>query len=518
MCTHVSGCLFMSSINNKRIAKNTLFLYFRMLLIMLVTLYTSRIVLKALGIGDFGIYNVVAGFVSMLSFLNTSIANGFQRFFNFELGKEQIGKVKRMFSVSLSIQIGLSLLILLLAETVGLWFLNASMNIPSDRIIAANWVYQSAVFMLIITLFRAPYDAIVIANEKMEFYAYIGICEVLFKFLIVYFLVKISYGLLICYAILTLLVTGGIFICYIFFAHKRFAYLRFSPVVDRGVMKQMLGFSGWNILGSLAHLMKEQGANILLNIFFGPTVNAARGIAFQIQSGVTVFVGNFQLAARPQMIKSYAASDIFGLISLFYRISRFSFLLLWLMALPLLFKIDFILSLWLGEDIPPLSALFSILSLLIALTESFASPLTTVVHATGRMRKFQMICSSIILFIVPLSYVVLKIGFQPESVMYVSLFVLVMVHVVRLYLLKELISYSVREYVTCVLFPCVKVAIFTLLIAYVVNYQLGGAILSIFQILLTLLLTAIILVFVGLNVEERGSIFQLVRNYYEKFK
>ena len=250
----------------------------------------------------------------------------------------------------------------------------------------------------------------------------------------------------------------------------------------------------------------------------GPTVNAARGIAFQIQSGVTVFVGNFQLAARPQMIKSYAASDIFGLISLFYRISRFSFLLLWLMALPLLFKIDFILSLWLGEDIPPLSALFSILSLLIALTESFASPLTTVVHATGRMRKFQMICSSIILFIVPLSYVVLKIGFQPESVMYVSLFVLVMVHVVRLYLLKELISYSVREYVTCVLFPCVKVAIFTLLIAYVVNYQLGGAILSIFQILLTLLLTAIILVFVGLNVEERGSIFQLVRNYYEKFK
>ena len=215
MCTHVSGCLFMSSINNKRIAKNTLFLYFRMLLIMLVTLYTSRIVLKALGIGDFGIYNVVAGFVSMLSFLNTSIANGFQRFFNFELGKEQIGKVKRMFSVSLSIQIGLSLLILLLAETVGLWFLNASMNIPSDRIIAANWVYQSAVFMLIITLFRAPYDAIVIANEKMEFYAYIGICEVLFKFLIVYFLVKISYDLLICYAILMLLVTGGIFICYI---------------------------------------------------------------------------------------------------------------------------------------------------------------------------------------------------------------------------------------------------------------------------------------------------------------
>lgn len=501
----------MSLINNKRIAKNTLFLYFRMLLIMLVTLYTSRVVLKALGVEDFGIYNVVGGFVSMLSFLNTSIANGFQRFFNFELGKERFSKVKQMFSVSLSIQIGLSLLVLLLAETVGLWFLNAAMNIPPDRIVAANWVYQSVVFMLIISLFRAPYDAIVIANEKMGFYAYIGICEVLFKFLVAYLLAKIPYDLLISYAILMLLVTGGIFICYVFFAHVKFAYLRFSPIIDRGLTKQMLSFSGWNIWGSLAHLMKGQGVNVLLNVFFGPTVNAARGIAFQIQSGVTVFVGNFQLAARPQMIKSYAAGDVIGLISLFYRISRLSFLLLWLMVLPLLFKMDFILSLWLGEDVPPLSTLFSILSLLIALTESFASPLTTVVHAIGRMKKFQTICSSVILSVVPLSYGVLKMGFQPESVMYVSLFVLVIVHVVRLYLLKELISYSVREYVANVLFPCVKVVAVTLLIAYGINYQLGEIIMSVIQILLTLLFTAIIIVFVGLNAEERKAIFKMMR-------
>lgn len=330
----------MQLINNKRIAKNTLFLYFRMLLIMLVTLYTSRVVLKSLGVEDFGIYNVVGGFVSMLSFLNTSIANGFQRFFNFELGKERIGTVKRMFSVSLSIQIGLSLLILLLAETVGLWFLNASMNIPSDRIVAANWVYQCSVLMLIITLFRAPYDAIIIANEKMDFYAYIGICEVVFKFLIAYVLVKVPYDVLVSYAILMAFVTIGIFICYVFFVHARFAYLHFVPIIDKGLMRQMLGFSGWNVIGSLAHLMKGQGVNIVLNVFFGPVVNAARGIAFQIQSGVTVFVGNFQLAARPQMIKSYAAGDVSGLISLFYRISRFSFLLLWLIILPLLFKIN----------------------------------------------------------------------------------------------------------------------------------------------------------------------------------
>ena len=194
---------------------------------MLVTLYTSRVVLKSLGVEDFGIYNVVGGFVSMLSFLNTSIANGFQRFFNFELGKERIGTVKRMFSVSLSIQIGLSLLILLLAETVGLWFLNASMNIPSDRIVAANWVYQCSVLMLIITLFRAPYDAIIIANEKMDFYAYIGICEVVFKFLIAYVLVKVPYDVLVSYAILMAFVTIGIFICYVFFVHARFAYLHY---------------------------------------------------------------------------------------------------------------------------------------------------------------------------------------------------------------------------------------------------------------------------------------------------
>lgn len=507
----------MQLINNKRIAKNTLFLYFRMLLIMLVTLYTSRVVLKALGVEDFGIYNVVGGFVSMLSFLNTSIANGFQRFFNFELGREHIDKVKRMFSVSLSIQIGLSLLILLLAETVGLWFLNASMNIPSDRIVAANWVYQCSVLMLIVTLFRAPYDAIVIANEKMDFYAYVGIFEVVFRFLIAYFLVNIPCDLLISYAALMLFVTLGIFICYFFFAHVRFKYLHFVPIVDRSLTKEMLGFSGWNVLGSLAHLLKGQGVNIVLNIFFGPVVNAARGIAFQIQSGVTVFVGNFQLAARPQMIKSYAADDIEGLLSLFYRISRFSFLLLWLMALPLLFKIDFILSLWLGKDVPPLSALFSVLSLLIALTESFASPVTTIVHATGHMKKFQTICSFIILSIVPLSYVVLKMGFQPESVMYVSLFVLIIVHAVRLYLLKELIPYSVREYAVCVLFPCIKVVAITVLLAYIVNYQSNEGLTSIIQLLLTLFLALIIVVFVGINVEERNSIFQLVRNFCKKF-
>lgn len=276
-------------------------------------------------------------------------------------------------------------------------------------------------------------------------------------------------------------------------------------------MRQMLGFSGWNVIGSLAHLMKGQGVNIVLNVFFGPVVNAARGIAFQIQSGVTVFVGNFQLAARPQMIKSYAAGDVSGLISLFYRISRFSFLLLWLIILPLLFKIDFILSLWLGEDVPPLSALFAILSLLIALTESFASPLTTIVHATGRMKKFQIICSSIILSIVPLSYIILKMKFQPESVMYVSLFVLIIVHGARLYLLKELIAYSVREYVICVLFPCMKVIVFTLFLAYFINYHSSNLIMSVIQILLTLLFTTIIVFFVGLNVQERGAVCQLVR-------
>ena len=510
--------IIMSSINNKRIAKNTMFLYFRMLLIMLVTLYTSRVVLKALGIEDFGIYNVVGGFVSMLSFLNTSIASGFQRFFNIELGKEQLHKVKRMFSVSLSIQIGLSLLILFLAETVGLWFLNVQMNIPPARIVAANWVYQCSILMLIFALFRAPYDAIIIANEKMDFYAYIGICEVAFKFLVAYSLVKIPHDALISYAMLMTLITGGIFVCYIFFIHVKFKYLRFSPIIDRELMKRMLGFSGWNILGSLSHLMKGQGVNILLNIFGGPAINAARGIAYQIQSGVTVFVGNFQLAARPQMIKSYAVGDILGLMTLFYRISRLSFLLLWLIALPLLFKMDFTLILWLGADVPALSSLFAILSMLISLTESLAPPLTTIVHATGHMKMFQTVCSSIILSIVPLSYVVLKMGLPPESVMYVSLFVLIIVHGVRLYLLKKLVIFSVCEYIVNVLFPCVKVVVVTLLFAYVINLQSIDMVMSVVQILLTLLLTAITIVFVGLNVAERSAVLKIIVNCYGKLK
>lgn len=506
----------MYSNNNKRIAKNTLFLYFRMLLIMLVTLYTSRVVLQVLGIEDFGIYNVVGGFVSMLSFLNTSVANGFQRFFNLELGKERFDNVKRLFSVSLFIQIIISFFILILAETIGLWFLNVKMNIEPDRIVAANWVYQCSVLMLVVMMFRAPYDAIIIAYEKMSFYAYTSICEVICRLLLVYFLAIMPYDSLKSYGVLMLVVTIVIFICYVFFVNNKFKSVSLKPVFDMKLMKQMLGFSGWNLLGSLAHLMKSQGVNVLLNIFFGPAVNAARGISYQIQSGISMFVSNFQLAARPQMIKSYAVENLTNLMVLFYRISKFSFFLLWLLSLPLLLKMDFVLRLWLGTNIPSLSSKFAILALLISLVESFATPITTIVHATGRMRRFQIICSCIILCIVPVSYFVLNQNFLPESVMYVSLIIAILVHGVRMILLKGLIEFSIKRYIVKVLYPCIGIVIISLIFAFGINYYSGEIVFSVFQMVFTSLFTLALIYLIGLDRNEKRFVKNVLIRCYKK--
>lgn len=500
-----------TSENNKRIAKNTALLYVRMLLIMAITFYTSRVILQVLGIEDYGIYNVVGGVVSMMSFLNTSIANGFQRFFSIEIGVGNQQKVRQLFSTAIAIQILITICIYILAETFGLWFLNTQMNIAADRMVAANWVFQSSLFIFIITMFRAPYSAIIIANEKMSFYAYISIIEVILNLLIVFTIKHLSCDLLIGYSFLTIIVSVLIFCSYYIFIHRCFSYLTIHPSFNHTLIKKMLSFSGWNLFGSLAHLMKGQGLNILLNIFFGPVVNAARGIAFQVQAGITVFVSNFQLAARPQTIKHYAAGNFKEMKNLFFAISKYSFFLLWLLSLPLLFQMEFILHLWLGDKIPSYAPLFSRLTLVTALIESFASPLTTIVHATGKMKKFQITCGTIILMIVPISYLFLLFDFPPETAMYISLIIVTVVHGIRLILLKGLIDFSIKEYFQRVLTPTLIVVVISLsisLIIYKFNY-IENHILFMISIFFIVLLTIFLY---GFSQNEKIFITNKVKN------
>lgn len=295
--------------NNKRIAKNTMMLYIRMLLSMIVSLYTSRVVLNILGVEDYGIYNVVGGVVVLFSFLNNAMASATQRFLNFELGRGDVLEVKRIFSISMTSYICIALLVLFLSETVGLWFFNTQLNIPSSRIDAASWVYQMSIFTFCFSILRIPYNASVIAYERMSFFAYISIIEVLMKLLIVYLLVLGSIDKLILYAILIFVVTVLVNAIYQFYCKHMFEICTYSFFWDKILFKKIIGFSGWSLFGSLANMSAQQGVNFLLNIFYGVTVNAAVGIANQVSSAIYAFISNFQTAFNPQLIKSYASGE-----------------------------------------------------------------------------------------------------------------------------------------------------------------------------------------------------------------
>ena len=388
--------------NNKRVAKNTLFLYFRMILIMLVTLYTSRVILAELGIKDYGVYNVVGGVVMMFSFLNNCMSTSTQRFMTFALGKGDFKKLKDVFSASLNIHIVIGLIIVLLAETIGLWFVNNKLVIPEDRIIAANWVYQFSILTFCVNIIQVPYNAVLIAHEKMNVYAYISIIEAILKLCIVYLLIIVSTDKLIVYGILVFCVQLLIRAIYQIYCKRNYEECKFRLFWERDLYKQMSGFAGWNLFGSIAWLLRDQGLNIVLNLFFGPAINAARGIASQVSNAVMGFISNFQVALNPQITKNYAINNIEEMEKLSYLGVKFSFLLLFTMALPLCINIDYILHLWL-VNVPNYSSIFIILIMIDSLVGNiFGVPFMTSLSATGNIRNYQIVVSCIILCILPI--------------------------------------------------------------------------------------------------------------------
>ena len=374
-----------SSSNNKRVAKNTLFLYFRMILIMLVTLYTSRVVLAELGIKDYGIYNVVGGVVAMFSFLNNCMSSATQRFMTFELGRGDMARLKKVFAASLNIHITIGVIIVLLAETIGLWFVNHKLVIAPDRMTAANWVYQFSILTFCVNIIQVPYNAVLIAHEKMSVYAYISILEAFLKLGIVYLLVIVPADKLITYGILVFAVQLIIRGIYQVYCRRHYVESKFRLFWDKGLYKQMSGFAGWNLFGSVAWLLRDQGLNIVLNLFFGTAINAARGVASQVSSAVMGFISNFQVALNPQITKNYATGNIPEMEKLSYLGIKFSFLLLFTMAFPLCLNIDYVLHLWLVE-VPDYTALFIILIMVESLAGNmFGVQLMTSLSATGKM-------------------------------------------------------------------------------------------------------------------------------------
>ena len=402
--------------NNRRIARNTLLLYFRTGLTMLVTLYTSRIVLNALGVEDYGIYNVVGGLVVLFTFVNVAMLSATQRFLNYELGRDNRERMACVFSVSLSAHFGVAFLVALLAETVGLWFLNAKMVIPDGRLEAANWVYQLSVLATIAGIVRVPYNATILAYERMSFFAYISLAEAGLRLGVAYVLLLGLGDPLKLYALLVFAVAVVIGVAYYAYCRWQFETTRYRPVRDAPLMRAILGFSGWSLLGSLANVGNAQGINLLINLFCGVAVNAAMGIASQVNAAVYQLVANFQTAFNPQIIQLCAREDRSHFLPLVYRASKFSFYLMLVIALPIILNAQPILQAWLGT-VPPYAPVFLQLIMVSALVDALAGPLWMSAHAFGNIRTYQIVVSLLLLSNLPLAYAVLRLGVNPAWVL-----------------------------------------------------------------------------------------------------
>lgn len=405
------------SSDNRRIAKNTLALYARMGVTMLVSLFTSRVVLQTLGVEDFGIYNVVGGVVVLFSFLNAAMSSATQRFLNFELGKKNLAQVARVFSMSMSVHFCIAGTVLILAETVGLWFLNAKLNIPAERMFAANWVYQFSVASTLFGIMLVPYNATIIAYERMTFFAFASIATALLRLGIVYLLLVGNVDKLILYAALTLAVSAIMQLVHVVYCRRAFPQTaRYEPFRDKKLFFELVSFSGWSLFGGVANMSNTQGINMVMNIFCGVGVNAAMGIANQVNGAVYQFVSNFQTAFNPQIVKRYSSGEHESFIRLIFRASKISYFLMFLLAFPLALNADFVLSVWLG-NVPAYAADFARWTLAFALVDALSGPLWMSIQATGKIRTYQLIVSAFIFANLPLSALLLWSGFSPVCVL-----------------------------------------------------------------------------------------------------
>lgn len=436
-----------------------------MFLIMGVSLYTSRVVLQTLGIEDFGIYNVVGGIVTMFSFLNGSLGAATSRYITFELGRKDYIRLNKIFNVALVTHIFIGLFIVLLAETVGLWFFYEKMVIPEERLNAAFWVYQISILSTLISLTQVPYNATIIAHENMKVYAYVGIIEVVLKLIVIYILIISPFDKLIFYAYMLFLINIGIILFYRIYCIRRYQESRIKLCKEKALYKDMFKFAGSDLIGNVSVLAQGQGLNLLLNVFFGPVVNAARAVAYQVQGAVTQFSNNFMTAVRPQIIKLYAQGEIKEMFRLVYLASNFSYYLMWLLILPLSLEAEYILSLWLGEY-PDHSVSFLILVFILCLIQTLKTPRTIVLHATGKLLLANVVIGTLLCCAFPLAYVFLRMGGEPESVFWAANITMLLSEFISVFIVRKYVKYNIADYLLNVHGRCAIVTVISLLLPY----------------------------------------------------
>lgn len=501
-------------VNSRRIAKNTLMLYIRMLLLMAVSLYTSRVILVALGIDDFGIYNLIGGFITFFSFISSSLVGAMQRYFNVCLGKNDIAEYQRVYSMSFNIFAVFSIFLLVVGETIGLWFISTQLNIPYGRETAALWVYQISLITLIISLFRTPDNASIIAHEKMEFYAYISIFEALLKLAIVFLLGCFAKDKLILYMLLYLGSTIVINLIYRVYCRAKIQECHFCLLWDKSLFKSLVSFSGWNMLAGGARVLKSQGDAFFLNHFYSVAVNAAFGVASQVYNAVNLFLTNFQTAFKPQLVQSYASGEMNAHYKLIFRSAKLSFYLLLLIVVPVIFNLDGLLGLWLVE-VPQYTKEFCFFVLMAYLVDSLGAPLAVSVYANGNIKGFQIVITILSILGLVAGYLFLHLGAKPFIVAIIIFFVHLGFFVTDVYYSRQLCKVSVREYNQCVIMPITLVSFISIILPFAISFFNVGRWMVLLLSIVDFYWVGLAILLCGMTKDEKYFLKQLILS---KFK
>jgi len=503
-----------------RVMKNTMILYARMFFLMIIGFYTTRVILNALGEVDYGVNNAVGGFVGIFSILTGSLSAAISRFITYELGKGDIERLKRIFSTSIIIQLIMAAIIAVLLETIGYWFLNTHMNIPPDRMTAANFILQFAVIGTFVWMTFTPYSAAIISHEKMSIYAYISILDGIVK-LILAFLIQLDIWAdrLIFYS--AFIFAAGLFnnILYRVYCKRHFEECHFKWVFDKSMLKDMTSFAGWNFIGASSHVLKTQGVNVLFNIFCGPAVNAAQAVAQQASNLATKFSSGFMTAMNPQITKSYASEDRAYMYSLIFQGTRLSFYLFYILAMPIFFEMETLLEIWLKQYPDHTVAFARIMLIYIVIDSILAAPLITLMLATGRIRNYQIVVGGLQMLAFPLSYIFLKLGYSPEAIQIIIVLVALACMISRVVMLNRMIGFPVISYLKEVILNIIIVIVVSCIVPYICYRVLESTVMNNIIICAVAFMSACVTIYcLGLKTNEREMVIRKIQNCISRKK
>ena len=497
-----------------RIAKNTIILYIRMIVMIFIGLFTSRVILNTLGVENYGIYNVVGGIVAMFGIITSSLSSSISRFITVELGTNNIERLKKIFSTSVTVQLIISVIIVILIEIIGLWFLHNKINIPTERLDEATFVMHCSVITFAVSLNTMPYNATIIAHEKMGIFSYITLLDAILKLVVVYLLYVSPFDKLETYAVLLLLVSVIVQLIQFIYCRRQFQECRFSWLLDKQLLKEMSSFSGWSFAGNASYIINTQGINLLINIFFGVTINAARGIATQVDTMIQGFVNNFTTAMNPQIMKSYATKDLKYMHQLIISGSKFAYFLMLFFAIPICLETNFILTLWL-KQVPEYSVSFVRLALLTSMMTALGSTLTTSQSATGHIKYSSMVTSFLTFLDFPLSYFVFKIGYSPTSCYIVHFILYSLLQFLKIFLVNNYIKLSVKLYLKEVFLKVFLVSIVAFILPYLIYIILDSSFLRLlFVITMSAISTLVSIYLLGLTSVEKHLIINIIKKRF----